>query len=221
MGFDTVADVSAQIDLSTLTPVTFNGSSAVRLQDMITTTMVPKFNNKTPDDKSHDVDCRPLYGYRLVGSDGFSAHISRGGDDLGWDAILLGYLYLDTRDAAFEAGLNLAGMYKTLDIKMIEIYREIRIMLPDTSWLKVLAETVQTTVSSSAAVMLTEIIEGVASPETFSYTITAVDGYTKTLTWAETQTAYINLAIDQVNYTVDMAGAYKVSNVASITANAQ
>jgi len=217
MEYDTLADVSAEIDLSTLTAVDYNGGRAVKLQDLVTISMIPEYDNKTPGDATDDVDRRQLYGYRLIGSDGFSAHLSRGGDDLGWSAMLLGYLYLDTRDAAFDASLNLAGMYKTRDVEKIEIYREIDIVLPDTSWRAVIAEAQHTTVDTKCVVMLTGFVAGVLSPETYQYNLTGVDGYNKALTWAELQTAYFELSADLVGYTVEMAGAYKVRNLASIT----
>jgi hypothetical protein len=216
-GVDSVADDSSTYDLSTLTPVSLEGRTAVKVSDMVPVTMIPKYDNKTPGDASDDVDLRPLYGYRLVGSDGFSAHVSRGADDLVWTQILLAYLYADTRDATFDATLDLSGMYRTKDIERIEIYREIGVEMPDTSWLAVISEKTKVTINSVEALMLTDIISGVAAPETNQYTIVAVDGFSKTLTWEEFQTAYISIAADQVNYTVEMSGAYKLKFLKSVS----
>jgi hypothetical protein len=220
-GYDTSDDTTLTFDLAGLPKSSLEGREAVSISEMIPASLIPKYDNKTPDDPADDIDRHPLFGYRLVAVDGFSAHVSRGADDLRWSEVLKGYLYTDTRNAVYDASLDMEGMHRVKNVSTIEIYRVIDVVLPDTSWRAVVAEAARTTVDGTSVVMLSELLSGVTSPESFTYTITAVDEYSKTLTWEQVQSAYYLPETDQVNYTIEMTNSFKLKNLMTITAAAQ
>lgn len=217
MGYDTTVDESITADFDDLITSTVNNQEVITLDQFVTTTLIPKYDNKTPDDPSDDVDRRPLFAYRLVGSDGFNAHDNRDADDQPWSHMVGGYLVKETRDAGFDASLNLPGMYRVKDVATIEIYRKADVIMPDTSFLMEPSDLTITAASGEDAVALTTLLGKVTSPENYSYNIESIDGYNKDLTWAQIQTGHLLLVSDKLFFDPDLGGQYKISNVLKIT----
>jgi len=220
MGYDTVPDQSVTCNFDDYTSTTVDGREVVAIPNFITTTLIPKYDNKTPENPADDIDRRPIFGYRLVGSDGFSAHVNKGANDQIWDHMLGGYLAVDTRDACFEASLALPKYYSVKDIEIIEIYRKIDVILPDTSFQMEPAELTQTTFNGEAAVALTTLLGKVSSPETFKYNFGAIDNFSKdsTFTYSQMQAGYLLLQSDKLLFSPDLGGWSKIKNVLKITA---
>jgi hypothetical protein len=208
MGYDGTAEQVIDIDLGDCETVDLGGETAFSLTTFVPLTLIPK------DDDGNDM--RACYAYRLIGSDGFSAHVTRGADDQPWEHMQLGYLMAETQDAEFDASLDLPGMYGVHEVAQIEIYRMVAIVLPDTSYIVELAEATQTTVAGDPAVALTEFVAGATTADQYEYTISAVDGYSRTLTWAQLQTGALMLDADQLSFDPDLGGSYRISSVVEI-----
>ncbi|MBD3239531.1 MAG: hypothetical protein GF331_03025 [Chitinivibrionales bacterium] len=221
MEYDTTVDDSLVLDLSTMATVTVDGVKAVPFPELITTTLITPYDNRTPDDTTDDIDRRPLYAYRVIGADGYSAHESRGEPDNRWEHMALGGISTAELQAVFDPGLGLSRRYNVDNVAAIEIYRMVDVVHDTDTVMVELAE--QTTVDlggDSVAVELTEIVAVLASPQTYRYTLTAVDGYSgiSPIAYDTLQTGYWLLAQDHTLFVPDLGGPSRIRHVQRIEA---
>ena len=103
---------STEILFSELPKIDADGEEAIQLSEFIDTTLIPMF-----DDGDTLWDARSLYGYQIMGEDGFSASGSRGYLDNRWEEMALGHIVVSTGRAIFPDELiDLAGAYNVGDV---------------------------------------------------------------------------------------------------------
>lgn len=221
MEYDTIPDDTIVFDLSAMATVTVDGADAVPLSELIPTTLIPPYDNRTPDDTTDDIDRRPLYAYRVIGSDGYSAHESRGESDNSWKHMELGGISTDGTRAIFDPSLGLPGRYSVDNVAAIEIYRMVEVIHDTDTVMVELAEQTTTDLGGdTVAVALTEIVSAVPAPRSRGFTIAALDGFTGISPFAydTLQTGYWLLAQDQTLFDPDLGGRSRIRYVRRIEA---
>ncbi|MBN2036429.1 MAG: hypothetical protein JW768_06770 [Chitinispirillaceae bacterium] len=220
----TVSD-SLVVALNSKPATDLSGEEAVKMEDLITNDFIAPYVDK--DNASWDK--RTLYGYRIIGSDGFSPHqktdqeTGRTADDLTWEQIQHGYIKKNSRDAAYDASVTLAGMYRVKEVAVIELYRTINVVIDtgatQTKCQMRLAEMEKADFSGNASVRLSVILALVANSDSLHYTVTALDGYTgmSPFTWAQMQTGYWIQSTDKLGFDPDLGGQSRISYVKEIT----
>jgi hypothetical protein len=218
MGYDAVADTTLSFELGDMRTENFDGEKGVPLVEFVPLELIPMYDKKTPDDPLDDIDRRPLYAYRIKGADGYNVHDNKGYDDQRWSELQNGYIGQESRRAEFDESLGLAGAYRVTDVAVIEVYRKVEIVMADGSALAELADFPAITFQGERSVALVELLREVSSPESYSYKIVAVDGYTgiSPFTWEQVQTGYWLLASDRTGFDPDLGGKSKIRYVRSI-----
>ncbi|MBD3422703.1 MAG: hypothetical protein GF398_21525 [Chitinivibrionales bacterium] len=217
MEYDEALDRSETVAFDNVQSTTVDNREVIYFSEIISSDLIPKYDNKTPDDASDDYDRRPLYAYRITGSDGYNTHDRKAEPDLTWDTLQLGYLAKENRNAGYDDGLGLPNMYYVDDVATIGVYRKIDVISPDTSYMVELADLNSDTVAGESAVSLTSLMAGVASPETNSFSIEAIDGYKKDFTWAQIQTGSLMLDSDRMHFDPGLGGGAEIVNILKIT----
>ncbi len=223
MEYDEVVDDSTVFDLSTMATVSVDGVEAVPFTELITTTLIPPLDNRTPDDTTDDIDRRPLYAYRVIGSDDYSAHESKGEPDNRWEHMESGGISTAGTRAVFDPRFGLSGCYGVDNVAVIEIYRMVDVIHDtDTVMVELAERTVTDLGGDTAAVALAEIVSVVPDPQTCSFTIAALDGFTgiSPIDYDTLQTGYWLLAQDQTLFDPDLGGRSRIRDVKRIEAAA-
>lgn len=220
MEYDTIADDSVVFDISTMTTVTVDSVEVVPLSLLVTTDLIPMYDNGTPDNDSDDIDRRALYGYRIIGSDGFSAHVSRGEEDNRWEHMEMGGISLDEVKSVFDPSLGLPGRYGVSGVAAIEIYRMFDLVSDTDTTMIELAEQEDTTWNDTAAVALQTLVATLDSPESYAYTIAAIDDYTgiSPIAYDTLTTGYWLLEEDRTQFEPDLGGRSRIRLVKMIEA---
>ncbi|MBN1129890.1 MAG: hypothetical protein JXA71_12935 [Chitinispirillaceae bacterium] len=225
MGADsTIVSDSVVVSLSSLSSIDLSGEAAVKMEDLITSAFIPPYIDKN----NVSWDKRELYGFRVIGADGFSPHqksdqtTGRTADDLTWEQVRHGYVKKDSRNVAFDASITLPGMYKIKEMAAIELYRKIDLLI-DTgttaSTVQVrLAEMPKTDFDGALSAKLADILAPVASPDSLKFYATALDNYAgmSPFSWAQMQTGYWISTTDRLGFEPDLGGQSKISYVKSI-----
>lgn len=167
---------------------------AILLSSFVDTFLVPPYRD---DDVMYDL--RSLYGYRIEGTDGFSASV-KGYTDNTWEHMGLGYLLTASRQVVFpDDVIDLAGAYNVKDAARIILRRKIDVVYSDTTAMRELADLAIVQVENHEdvledAIRLYELVETtiVADPSTKSYNIVALDGFgpATPMTWTQFRTGY-------------------------------
>ncbi len=191
--------------------VEFEGEQAIRLSDFIDSVITE----------------RPaIYAYRVVGSDGFYAHMKGSPDNL-WEHMQKGYLKLSNRRAAFEQSLGLEGRYYVKDVAGIELLRKIetRFEGDDNFGFSLIAETETATYSDPqdlfydgrSGVRLADFVDTLTSaPEDYSYDLVSVAGEKRSFSWAELQTGWWLLDLDLTKFYPDLGPDSKIPYLQTI-----
>lgn len=207
---------SAKILLDDLPPIDVDGQTAVHLDELVDTTIVPMYEDK--GGTFHEA--RVLYAYKIVGEDGFSASI-RGYPDNIWEHMPLGYILTATRNVVFpDEAIDLAGAYNVKATRHVYVLRKLDVVAPDTTAFYELEGMPVTQVENFEAQMedaiaLSEFVSAlIADPAARSYYIEAVDGFgtTDPMTWTQLQTGYWLLETRQTIFTDPAldSGRYKL-----------
>ncbi|MBU0510053.1 hypothetical protein KKH27_14610 [bacterium] len=218
-----LGDDSVQMMLRDLPKITVEGEEAIRLNEFVTTTLVP---NLVVNDTVF-YDYRALYGYRIVGEDGFSAHDNRGYADNIWAHFHLGYMLVSNRRAIFpDDSIDLAGAYNVTGMRFIRLYRKFDVQIPDTTSFVELNDVTPVTVTNpdgepESALPLSDFVTLiVTAPENFQYNLRSLDdfGPTTNMTWAQFQTGYWLLTSQRTmfNDTTLIGGRYRLRHLESI-----
>ncbi len=154
-----------------------------------------------------------LYGYRFIGSDGFYAH-KKGSPDNIWPQLEHGYIDVSTRDVFWDSTLGLPTRYNVRDVDTLKLVRQFWV-IADTDSVQVPIDDCDTvTVEDTLCVPLVSILE--ASDTTFvldsaaTYTLQAIDGYSKEVTGAQLATGYWNTVSRKVKFIPDIGSAYRI-----------
>lgn len=218
MEYDAVVDTSISFELSDMPANDFDGETGVPLTEFVPLQLIPMNDGGTPDDASDDTDRRDLYAYRIIGADGYNVHDAKGYDDQRWNELQNGYIGLDSHRANFDESLGLAGSYRVTEVAAIEIYRKAEIVISGSPQLVELADLATTTFQDQPAVALTVLLADVPSPETYQYSIVAVDGYTglSPFSWVQIQGGYWLLDSNRTAFDPDLGGKSRIRDVRSI-----
>jgi len=179
--------------------VEFEGDQAIRLSDFIDSVIT---------------ELPPIYAYRVIGSDGFYAHM-KGSPDNVWEHMQEGYLKLSNRRAAFEQSLGLEGRYYVKDVTGIELLRKIEIRFEgdDHFTFSLIAEMEMAAYSDPedgfydgrSGVRLADFVDTLTSaPEDYSYDLVSVTGEKKDFSWSELQTGWWLLDLDLTKFYPDL-----------------
>lgn len=207
---------STQVWLDDLDSIEVEGLTAVHLDELVDTTLVPMYEDN--DEVLHDA--RFLYAYRIVGDDGFSAS-ARDYPDNTWDQMPLGYILADTRDVVFpDDVIDLPGAYNVKETRHVRLLRKFDVVAADTTAFYELADMPVVQVENfeaqlEDAIALSEFVsELIADPAAHSYHITALDGYgtIDPMTWTQLQTGYWLLETQRTIFTDPelTSGRYKL-----------
>jgi hypothetical protein len=220
----TTAKDSLVVSLGSLPSTDLSGESAVSMEAIIAETFIPPYVDKS----NVFWDKRELYGFRIIGADGFSPHqktdkeTGKTADDLTWEQIRHGYVKKSSHDVAFDASVTLAGVYRVKEMAAIELYRKIDALVDtgatqSTCQIR-LAEIAKTDFSGAPSIKLSAILASIATPDTFTYTVTALDDYTgmSPFTWAQMQTGSWICSTDRLGFDPDLGGQSKISYVKQI-----
>lgn len=221
-------DDSVQTPLSSLPKFMVDGEEAIRLNEFVTDVLVPDFVDR---DNVH-YDARPLYGYQIIGDDGFSASGNRGYADNTWAHLNMGYLLVDNRRAIFpDDSIDLPGAYNVQGVRYIVLHRKFDLQrpadaAPDSHAFVELRVITPVTVTNpdgqpESALPLADFVTRIISdPASFQYNVVALDGFgpTSTMPWEKFQTGYWLLTTQKTMFTDTslVGGRYKLSVLESI-----
>jgi hypothetical protein len=201
----TVGSTSSDVDLNSLTQLTIEGESAIKLAELVDTTVITEPDN---------------YAYRVIGSDGFNAH-SKGSPDNTWGHLQYGYVVLSTMRATFDTSLGLSKRYNISDAAELSIIRKIDFVTHADSLIQnVVTDFPKTAFQDGLiGIPLTDLMPSIGTPVTYNYQLVAVDGYSQTLTWEQFSTGWFIEDLDQVLYAnSDAEGTIKVKKLNRIVA---
>jgi hypothetical protein len=185
---------STRVELADLLWFDVDGQTAVSLEALVDTAMIPMYEDK--DEILYDA--RALYGYRIVGEDGFSAS-QRGYLDNTWEQMTLGYILTGTRNVIFpKTAIDLPGAYNVKATRRVYVERKFDVVAADTTAFYRLADMPVVQVENfeaelEDAIALSAFVSAlVADPAAHTYHITAIDGYgtADAMSWAQLQTGY-------------------------------
>jgi len=191
--------------------VEFEGEQAIRFSDFIDSVITE----------------RPaIYAYRVVGSDGFYAHM-KGSPDNVWEHVQKGYLKLSNRRAAFDQSLGLEGRYYVKDVAGIELLRkiEIRFTGDDLFTFSLIAEMETTSYSDPqdplydgrSGVRLADFVDTLTSaPEDYSYDLVSVTGEKRSFSWPQLQTGWWIPDLDLTKFYPDLGPDSRIPYLQSI-----
>jgi len=189
-------------------PITYQNRPALRLRELVGDELVAQ-----PE----------LYGYRLIGIDGFYANMpGKGYGDNTWEQLLIGYLDLSDFRVIFETERdpNLRKGHNVKWLIRVELLRSIDVDWGAARKLAPIAELEATTLPAGydaegePAVPLTAVVSyslpDDLTPEGFQYRVSARSGagLPRLLTWAELETAYYLLSEDRVVLPAALGSAY-------------
>lgn len=201
---------SVQMEFDNLSQITVDGEDAVRLNEFVTTSLVPEY----VDDSVH-FDARVLYGYQIEGEDGFSASGNRGYADNTWNHLNLGYLLVSNRRAIFpDDSIDLPGAYNVQGARFVRLHRKFDVLrptdvAPDSHAFVELKAVSAVTVTNpdgqpeSALPLADFVTRIIVNPQDFQYNMVALDGFgpTATMTWAQFQSGYWLLTSERTMFT--------------------
>jgi hypothetical protein len=221
----TLGGESMEVNLRDLPSVEFEGMDAVFLYNLISEDLVQPWY----DNDSVAWDMRPLHGYRTVGSDGFNPHDDRGYQDLWWDWLSLGYIFVDSRDVMFPDELiDLPGAYDVDDTEEVLVFRMLKVVTPIDSFLVEFDDITPVQVLNPDSVMedalpLADFIPDTITtlgPENYQYKVSAVDGFTQDdpLNWEQWQMGYWLVDLEKTWFLIDslQTGRYKIQAASRI-----
>jgi len=165
-----------------------DGEEAVILADLVDTSIVIYPQN---------------YAYRIVGEDGFYAHM-KGDPDNTWEQLQSGYIILSRMSSCFDPSLELPGRYYVKDTAEMEILRKIDFVTPADSLIQFVVDEMTLTAfeDSLTGIALSEfatpVIDG--DPPVYSYDLVAADEYTKTINYEQILEGYYIIELDRVFY---------------------
>ncbi len=201
-------NVQVQKYFSDLPHVNVGGVEAIQASQFVTTT--DELPIETDDDGNR---LYQLYGYRFIGSDGFYAH-KKGSPDNLWSQLEYGYIDVSTRDVFWDTTLGLPSRYNIKDVDTLKLLRQFWV-ISDTDSVQVPIDDCDTvTVEDTLCVPLVSILA--ASDTAFvldssaTYTLVAVDGYSKDVTGAQLATGYWNTVSRKVKFVPDIGSGYRV-----------
>jgi hypothetical protein len=191
--------------------VEFEGEQAILLSDFIDSVVTE----------------RPaIYAYRIIGSDGFYAHM-KGSPDNAWEHMQKGYLKLSNRKAAFDPSLGLEGRYYVKDVAGIELLRKIETRFAGDGHLTffLIAE-METALYSDpgddfydgrSGVKLADFVDTlISAPEEYSYDLVSIAGEKRRFSWAELQTGWWILDLDLTKFYPDLGPDSRIPYLQSI-----
>jgi len=202
----TFGSSSIEIDAGELTRHTIDGVEGVLLSDIADTFILTEPQN---------------HAYRLIGDDGFYAHI-KGNPDNTCEHIQSGYFILSTMRIFFDPVLELPGRYNIKNAVEMKILRKIDIITPADSLVQFIIEEMTTTAfdDSLTAVKLTEFItpDITDNPSAYSYELIANDDYTRTISFDQFREGYYVIEYDRVLYSIaDISSELKIKQLNRIT----
>lgn len=192
------------------TPTTYQGRPAILLEDLVGEDLV-----EFPD----------LYGYRLVGVDGY--YPNQPGKEYGdntWDQLAVGYLDLRDIGVLFETEQDPA-LRKGHNVKWlirVDVLRAIDVVWPDGRKLAALSGLTRTTVpdvypgADGEGVVLARFVDEAGpaeiTPDGFLYRVLSRDGSSlpRLLTWAEMNATFYLPDEDEVVMAEALGPAYRV-----------
>ena len=180
---------SKVVNLDDLGKHTIDGEEAVMLADLVDTSIVIYPQN---------------YAYRIIGEDGFYAHM-KGNPDNTWEQLLSGYIILSQMLVYFDPSLELPGRYNIKDAAEIKILRKVDFVTPADSLIQFIVDEMTATAfeDTLTGIALTEFaaqnIEGDLS--VYLYDLVAADEYTKTINYEQLLEGYFIVEDDRVLYT--------------------
>ena len=198
----TFGSSSIEIDAGKLTRHTIDGVEGVLLSDLANTFALTEPQN---------------HAYRLIGDDGFYAHI-KGNPDNTWEQIQSGYLLLSNMRIFFEPVLGLPGRYNIKNAVEMKILRKIDIITPADSLVQFIVGEMTTTAfeDSLTAVKLTEFItpDITDNLSSYSYELIASDDYTRTIGFDQLREGYYVIEYDRVLYSIaDISSELKIKQL--------
>jgi hypothetical protein len=198
---------SSVVELNDLTKYTIENLEAVKLSDLVDTTLVTEPDN---------------YTYRIIGTDGFYANV-KGSPDNTWEHIQDGYILLSTMAVSFDPSLELISRYNIKDAAEMKILRKIDFITPADSLIQYVVDDMTQVAfeDTLTGVALTEFIpsEVISDPAAFSYSLIAVDDYSQTMTYGQLLEGYYVIEEDRVLYTnPDISGKLKIKMLNRIAA---
>lgn len=194
------------------TPITWQGRPAIPLQTLVGSDRVGE-----PE----------LYGYRIVGTDGFYANMpGKGYGDNTWEQLRIGVLDLNEVRVLFETERdpNLRKGHNVKYVIRVELLRSIDVDWGERRKLAPLAELETVALpeayegAGAEAVCLASAVEyalpGDLDPADYQYRVQALDGSSlpRLLTWPELASAYHVLAVDAVVLPASLGPAYRLSS---------
>lgn len=217
---------STEFLFSELPKIDADGEEAIQLSEFVDTTMIPMYEDRD----GILYDARPLYGYQVMGADGFSASGSRGYLDNRWNEMQLGYILVSTGRAIFPDELiDLPGAYNVSDVAKIYIYRKFDVNTPDTLSFVEFKDVASVEVTNhdgepEDALPLKDFVEAlVTNPGDYQYNVRTLDdfGPGEDMTWAEFQTGYWLLVSEKTIFTDEnlTGGSYKLKVLEKILVN--
>jgi len=200
----TVGSAATDIDLADLDQQLIDSEPVIILSDLVDTSVITEPYN---------------YAYRIVGSDGFYAHM-KGSPDNTWDHLQSGYIILTTMDVTFDPSLNLSKRYNIKNAHELRVLRKIDFITGADSLVQnVLADMPHTAFQDSlTGIPLTEFIpDNLSNPEKYQYELVASDGYSQVITWDQLQKAWYVFEEDRILYTIpDIENKKKVKTIQRI-----
>ena len=179
---------SIEVNLDELNRHNIDGVEAVKLSDLIDTSIVTESHN---------------HAYRIIGKDGFYAHM-KGNPDNTWEQLQWGYILLPTMRVSFDPSLELQGSYNIKDMVEMKILRKVDLVTPADSLIQFIIEDMTQTAfkDSLTGIKLTEFIPSdiVDDPRAFSYDLIAADEYSVTISYEQLLEGYYVIEYDRVLY---------------------
>ena len=200
----TVGSASSVIDLADLDQQLIEGEPVIILADLVDTTAITEPYN---------------YAYRIVGSDGFYAHM-KGSPDNTWDHLQSGYIVVSSMDVTFDPSLNLIKRYNIKNAHELRVLRKIDFITHADSLVQnVLVDMEHTAFQDSlTGIPLTGLIpDHLTAPEEYHYELVASDDYRQVITWDEMLKAWYVFGEDRILYTnPDIESSKKVKKIQRI-----
>ena len=198
---------SSLLNLADLPVYTIEKQQAVKISDLVDTSVVTEPVN---------------HAYRIIGSDGFYAHMKGDPDNI-WEHIKNGYIVLSTMGVTFDTTLELIKRYNIKDAAKLKILRKIDFITPADSLIQYIIDEMPPSAfeDSLTGIALNEFIseETVSSPASYVYELVAVDDYSKTLTYEQFQKGFYVIEQDRVLYTdPEIDGSLKIKQLNRIIA---
>ena len=193
---------SKDVNLSDLSMHIIDGEEAVNLSDIVNTLNVTDPHNNA---------------YRIIGSDGFYAHMKGNADNI-WEHFQSGYILLYTMRVFFDPSLEITGRYNIKDVAEIKIIRKIDLITPADSLIQFITDEMTQTAfeDTLTGIKLTEFVSSdiVGDPRAFLYDLVAADEYTKTINYDQLMQGYYIINSDRVLYNdSDISSTLKIKHL--------